>query len=30
MDDLDGNNDIYDEGLPFEDNIHQINDDLGF
>jgi hypothetical protein len=30
MDDLDGNNDIYDEGLPLEDNIHQINDDLGF
>ena len=30
MDDLDGNNDIYGEGLPLEDNIHQINDDLGF
>ena len=23
MDDLDGSNDIYDEGLPLEDNIHQ-------
>ena len=35
MDDLDGSNDmdenlVYDEGLPLEDNIHQINDDLGF
>jgi hypothetical protein len=30
MDDLDGSNDIYDEGLPLEDNIHQINDDLDF
>uniref|UniRef100_A0A2N9GS96 Uncharacterized protein n=1 Tax=Fagus sylvatica TaxID=28930 RepID=A0A2N9GS96_FAGSY len=30
MDDLDGSNDIYGEGLPLEDNIHQINDDLGF
>ena len=30
MDDLDGSNDIYDEGLPLEDNIHQINDDLSF
>uniref|UniRef100_A0A2N9G529 RNase H type-1 domain-containing protein n=1 Tax=Fagus sylvatica TaxID=28930 RepID=A0A2N9G529_FAGSY len=28
MDDLDGSNDIYGEGLPLEDNIHQINDDL--
>jgi hypothetical protein len=30
MDDLDGSNDIYGEGLPLEDNIHKINDDLGF
>jgi hypothetical protein len=30
MDYLDGSNDIYGEGLPLEDNIHQINDDLGF
>jgi hypothetical protein len=30
IDDLDGSNDIYGEGLPLEDNIHQINDDLGF
>jgi hypothetical protein len=35
MNDLDGSNDIdknlvYGEGLPLEDNIHQINDDLGF
>ena len=30
MDDLDGSNDIYGEGLPLEDNIHQINDDLSF
>jgi hypothetical protein len=35
MDDLDGSNDmdenlVYSEGLPLEDNIHQINDDLGF
>ena len=30
MDDLDGSNDIYDEGLPLKDNIHQINDDLGY
>ena len=30
MDDLDGSNDIYGEGLPLEDNIHQINDDLGY
>uniref|UniRef100_A0A2N9GLJ8 Reverse transcriptase Ty1/copia-type domain-containing protein n=1 Tax=Fagus sylvatica TaxID=28930 RepID=A0A2N9GLJ8_FAGSY len=29
MNDLDGSNDIYGEGLPLEDNIHQINDDLG-
>ena len=28
--DLDERNDIYGEGLPLEDNIHQINDDLGF
>uniref|UniRef100_A0A2N9FZG0 Uncharacterized protein n=1 Tax=Fagus sylvatica TaxID=28930 RepID=A0A2N9FZG0_FAGSY len=28
--DLDERNDIYDEGLPLEDNIHQINDDFGF
>ena len=30
MNDLDGSNDIYSEGLPLEDNIHKINDDLGF
>ena len=35
MDDLDGSNDmdkilVYGEGLPLEDNIHQINDDLGY
>ena len=35
MDDLNGSNDmdenlVYGEGLPLEDNIHQINDDLGF
>jgi hypothetical protein len=30
MNDLDGSNDIYGEGLPLEDNIHQINDNLGF
>ena len=30
MDDLDGSNDIYGEGLPLEDNIYQINDDFGF
>ena len=35
MDDLDGSNDmdeslVYGEGLPLEDNIHQINDDLSF
>ena len=30
MDDLYGSNDIYSEGLLLEDNIHQINDDLGF
>ena len=30
MDDLDRSNDIYGESLPLEDNIHQINDDLGF
>ena len=30
MDDLDGSNDIYGECLPLEDNIHQINDDLGY
>ena len=35
MDDLDGSNDIdenlvYDEGLPLEKNIHQINEDLVF
>ena len=30
MDDLDESNDIYGEGLPLEDNIHQINDDLGY
>jgi hypothetical protein len=30
MDDLDRSNDIYGEGLLLEDNIHQINDDLGF
>ena len=30
IDDLDGSNDIYGKGLPLEDNIHQINDDLSF
>jgi hypothetical protein len=30
IDDLDGSNDIYGEGLPLEDNIHHINGDLGF
>ena len=30
MDDLDGSNDVYGEGLLLEDNIHQINDDIGF
>uniref|UniRef100_A0A2N9EAU1 Uncharacterized protein n=1 Tax=Fagus sylvatica TaxID=28930 RepID=A0A2N9EAU1_FAGSY len=30
IDDLDGSNDIYGEGLPLEDNIHPINDNLGF
>jgi hypothetical protein len=30
MDDLDGSNDIYGESLPLNNNIHQINDDLGF
>ena len=30
MNDLDGSNDIYGESLPLEDNIHKINDDLGF
>ena len=30
MDDLDGSNNIYGEGLLLEDNIHQINDNLGF
>ena len=30
IDDLDGSNDIYGEGLPLEDNIYQINYDLGF
>ena len=30
MDDLDGSNNIYGEGLLLEDNIHQINDDFGF
>ena len=30
MNDLDGSNDIYGESLPLEDNIYQINDDLGF
>jgi hypothetical protein len=30
MDDLDGSNDIYDEAFLLEDNIHQINDDIGF
>jgi hypothetical protein len=30
INDLDGNNDIYGEGLPLEDNIHPINDNLGF
>jgi hypothetical protein len=33
--DLDGSNDmdenlVYGEGLPLEENIHQINEDLGF
>ena len=28
--DLDERNDIYDEGLPLEDNIQQINEDFGF
>jgi hypothetical protein len=30
IDNLDGSNDIYGEGLPLEDNIHPINDNLGF
>ena len=35
MDDLEGSNDmdenlVYGEGLPLEENIHQINEDLGF
>ena len=30
IDDVDGSNDIYDEGLLLEDNIHQINDDLDY
>jgi hypothetical protein len=30
INDLDGSNDIYGEGLPLEDNIHPINDNLGF
>jgi hypothetical protein len=30
IDDLDGSNGIYGEGLPLEDNIHSINDNLGF
>ena len=30
IDDLDRSNDIYGEGLPLEDNIYQINDDLGY
>ena len=30
IDDLDGSNNIYGEGLPLEDNIHPINDNLGF
>ena len=30
MGDLGGSNDIYGEGLPLEDNIHPINDNLGF
>jgi hypothetical protein len=30
IDDLDGSNDIYGEGLPLKDNIHPINDNLGF
>ena len=30
MNDLDGSNDIYGESLTLEDNIHKINDDLGF
>jgi hypothetical protein len=30
IDNLDGSNDIYGESLPLEDNIHPINDNLGF
>jgi hypothetical protein len=30
IDNLDGSNNIYGEGLPLEDNIHPINDNLGF
>jgi hypothetical protein len=30
IDDLDGSNGIYGEGLTLEDNIHPINDNLGF
>ena len=30
IDDLEGSNDIYGEGLSLEDNIYKINDDLGF
>ena len=35
MDDLDGSNNndenlIYGKGLPLEENIHQINEDLGY
>ena len=36
MDDLDGSNDdmgenfVYDDGIPYEENIHQINADLGY
>ncbi len=30
IDDLDGSNDIYGEGLSLEDHIYKINDDLGF
>ena len=35
MDDLDGSNDmdenlVYGEGLPLEENIHQINEDLDY
>ena len=35
MDDLDGSNDmdgnlVCGEGLPLEENIHQINEDLGY